>query len=208
MKIAIVTPHIPNTRERFMQQRNNLMAEQTVKPDIDIVVDIPFTGKVDLPHRYRIGFELAFKQGADFALAIEDDDYYAPDYIERMASEWMLQRKPDLLGIDATIYYHIHQKAYKVMEHPLRSSMFCTGVTQRVLDFDFGESVWLDILLWQLPIEKALCKQPPITLGIKHGEGICGGSGHSRVYRYDNQDADGKFLKAITKDQYQFYATY
>jgi hypothetical protein len=208
MKIAIVTPHIPNTRQRFIEQRNKLMEQQTRQADIDIIVDMPYNGTMDLPDRYRIGFEIAFSQGANLALAIEDDDYYAPDYIERMVSEWGLQGMPDMIGIDKTTYYHIGQKAYKTMEHPNRASMFCTGITERVMHFDFGKSVWLDILLWGLPVKKAMCKEAPIALGIKHGEGICGGSGHKATYQYEHKDYEGKYLKRITKEDYEFYATY
>lgn len=204
--VSIVTPHIPNTRNKFIEQRNVLMNNQTRKADIDIIVDYPFNGEIDLPERYKKGFQKAFSQGAELCLAIEDDDYYPPDYIERMVQEWESQGKPDLIGIDTTTYYHIGQKAYKTMQHPNRASMFCTGVTRRVLDFDFGQTVWLDILLWGLPLNKKMCITPPIALGIKHGEGICGGSGHKSTYNYEYKDKDGVFLKSITKQDYEFYS--
>jgi hypothetical protein len=81
--------------------------------------------------------------------------------------------------------------------------MFCTGITERLMHFDFGKSVWLDILLWGLPVKKAFCKQPPLALGIKHGEGICGGSGHKATYQYEHKDYEGKYLKRITKEDYE-----
>lgn len=205
MKIAIVTPHIPDTRHEFMKQRNKLMEQQTRQADIDVVIDYPYKA-MDLPQRYRDGFERAFAQGADLAFAIEDDDYYAPDYIEQVVHEWEQQGKPDIFGINFTIYYHLKQRAYKFMKHPNRSSMFCTAVTRRVLDFNFGDTVWLDILLWQLPIKKGFAMSPPNTIGIKHGEGICGGSGHTMNYQFDTQDKDHKYLKQLTQDV--FYTTY
>lgn len=182
------------------------MTNQTRKADIDIIVDYRWSGRMDLPERYRDGFERAFAAGADVAFAIEDDDYYPPDYIERMVTEWELKGKPVLFGIEETTYYHIGRREYKQMHHTGRSSMFTTMVTPEIMKHDFADSVWLDIHLWGLDVSKGFAVQAPKALGIKHGEGVCGGAGHGKQFNYPYKDSDHKFLKSITNDE--FYLTY
>lgn len=207
MKVGIVTPHLPN-RSKFIKQRNKLMSLQTRKADIDIIIADPYTGKMDLNERYYSGFDYAFKAGAKIVLCIEDDDWYRNDYIEIMLKEWLRAGCPDLVGIENTIYYHIGYNAYKLIEHPGRASMFCTAVTKEIMKQDiFDGNAFLDIRVWKSNLSKRLfIPKTPIAMGIKHNDGVTGGSAHKSVLGYEYKDFSKKYLREITNDQ--FYETY
>lgn len=72
--------------------------------------------------RYRLGYERLRNKKIEVIALIENDDWYAPNYLETMYNKWLELDKPQLLGQSYTIYYHIKERAWFTMNHPERSS--------------------------------------------------------------------------------------
>jgi hypothetical protein len=229
MRIAVVIPNRPG-RERFYKHCLYLLSNQTVKPDfiIDVNDESPSTftytdaygnqktipNKCDITWRYRLGYERASALSVDCVLLMENDDWYAPNYIETMVNKWIELGKPDLLGHDYTIYYHIGVFGYVTMNHKLRSSAMNTLIKPGLtFKWPLDHDPYTDLWLWQKSRlqGKIFTPSKTICLGIKHGDGLTGGRRHiDRIDKYE-RDAGKMWLKNILgsdEKSYYFYCGY
>jgi len=191
------------------------MKNQTVKPDFIHVVDYkPASDAVDIASRFKFGIQNSLMMGADLIFFIEDDDFYRPEYIETMLTLWCGAGKPDLFGLDVTVYYHLGLKMSGSVKHPGRASLYSTMITK-----DFDMSKWpddperfVDIKIWNQDVRKKAVTPPDIIcLGIKHGHGKCGGSMHDekrflKQFRETKMpDGNLNFFSEFTGPGFWFY---
>lgn len=170
-------PHL--TKHMFFQ-----MERQTVKPAKHYHVNgAPVSQGFDLVSRVKKGIEQAKADGFDYCYIIENDDYYPDNYFEKMDF-----RGCDFVGIPETVYYNIFTGDFHPMKHPKNSSLFCTGFRISALEkFSFPPDylISLDIDIWQY-VHRYKHKYryidfdlPFMPIGIKHGIGMAGGTGHN-----------------------------
>lgn len=229
LKIGILIPD-RGDRPKFMENCIRMIKAQTLQPTIiEIVDDIPpphfvvkekplmndklIPNTCDITWRYRTGYDRLRKKGLDAIFLWENDDWYAPNYLEIMCNEWEKRQRPDLLGHIYTIYYHIKLFGYFEMKHKTRSSAMNTLIKPDMhfnwcVDFD----PYTDIHIWTQAGLNGQTFDPKkhITLGIKHGVGLCGGRNHiNKLHRFKTKDTDHAFLKSIMdQDSFEFYTNY
>lgn len=218
MKTAILIPD-RGDRPQFLQNCLRMMKNQTVIPDhIEIVNDAPVTDEKDITWRYKTGYDRLRNKGFDVVALIENDDWYAPYYLEYMLKKWEMYNKPDLLGTDYTVYYHLKQKAWFTMNHPERASAMNT-IIKPDLNFIWCQDndPYTDLHLWLHAglNGKIIHSKNYISLGMKHGEGLCGGVNHvDRMERFTNKDLELELLhKVMIKENddfesFNFYSNY
>lgn len=211
IKVATITP-TRNNRPLFLNHCKFLISQQTRQPDYIITVDYPpISDSYDIANRYKTGFTEAFNRGCSLAICWEDDDWYSPAYIERMIAEWEKAGRPDLLGLDSIICYHIVKKEYQRVPSPNHSSMATTIATSKVLDVDWGreDNQFIDMHLWsKIQNKKIINVGETISLGIKHGIGKCGSVTHNKWNPSVGvkPDNDYKYLASVVdKKSLEFY---
>lgn len=214
-KFCVIIPD-RGDRKEFTKHCLYQMSLQTVKPDFRIyhIKYKPTSLMPDLIPRIRCGINAAERDGFDLCYIIENDDFYPVNYLQQMPFE-----DYDFIGIGHTIYYSLLQKKYRFLNHKEvrrldydRSSLFCTGFRISALkDFKWPDSTFkfLDLDLWKYAnfMNNYYLYNPVIMpIGIKHGIGLCGGSGHKVNFSYDKDDKDLKWLKDNTTiNSYEFY---
>jgi hypothetical protein len=194
-------------RPEFLSNLFGMLSRQTIKPDhIDLVNFKPKGKGTDLTERVRIGFESLKSKGCDVVFIMENDDFYAPEYIETMLFLWELNDEPDIFGTDRTIYYHIEKREYKILGHSGRSSLMNTLLSTKAnIKWPKDSEVFLDINLWRQLKGKAVRIDKTISIGIKHGVGLCGGAGHDRM-EFDFKDPFLSYLRSkVDSDSFDFY---
>lgn len=209
LRLAVLIP-TRGDRPELLANCLRMMAAQTLQPGhIEVVDDAPLSGDKDITWRYRTGYERL--KGYDLIALIEDDDWYALDYLETMVGQWQRQGRPDIFGTDYTIYYHLALRAWFTMEHPERASAMNTLI-KGGLSFPWcvDHEPYTDMHLWR--VIKGISWHPDrhISMGIKHGQGLCGGNNHkNRANRYKNQDANFDFLReTMDNASFAFYSSY
>ncbi len=211
MKIGIIIP-TRNNRKELLQNCLRLIDNQTIKPShIELVDDAPISEKCDITWRYKLGYERLRGMGLDVIFLMEDDDYYSPTYLETMVNAWVKNGKPNLIGTDYTIYYHIGLFAWFTFYHGSRSSAMSTGIKP---DLEFNWCVdhepFTDIYLWKTLHGIIFKPEKNICLGIKHGTTMTGGKSHiDNFHRYINKDQQKTFLKTNTDEEsFNFYSNF
>lgn len=209
MKVAILIPD-RNDRPKFLAHCLKMIKAQTRQPDIiEIVNDPSSSDDIDITWRYMIGYK-RIGDRADLVLFIENDDYYAPNYIETMVNAWIAAGKPQLIGCTYTIYYNIMLKKWFRFRHHVRCSMMCTGMVTG-LDLYWGnlKDPYTDSHIWlKCGLTRHLITpEPPICIGIKHGIGLTGGLMHStKLHMYNEEDPDLELLKNwVDLESFNFY---
>lgn len=145
----------------------------------------------------------------DNILIMEDDDWYAVDYIQTMSR---LLRGAWIAGCSQSRYYHIPSGKYRVMRHPGTSSLCHTGFRELGTDYlrDVCQDIeFIDRRFWEkfTPLYKTLIDIPLCT-GIKGLPGRPGiGMGHrpddNEDWRQD--DSDHSVLKRwIGRDAWRY----
>ena len=179
MKIAVITPHQPGARSVFIERLKTYINRQTVKPDQWIVVDHNTGKDKDITDRLIAGLNEC--RDADLILIMEDDDWYAPNYIQRMRDEWIKAGKPNMIGVGQTHYCHIKSGGHVLLKHPKRASLMSSGINGlAVYNIQWPqEQVFIDLHLWTQLGGKTFIPNQPIAVGIKHGIGNTGGKGHN-----------------------------
>lgn len=202
MRIGII---IPDRGDRPLMLKNclRMIAGQTILPAIIEVVDDPPAGDAcDITYRYRIGYERLRNKDLDVIAFMENDDWYDPEYLETMVKHWNDNGRPELLGLNHTIYYHVKRKAWFYMGHDSRSSAMNTLIKPDLyFDWCVDHYAYTDLHLWLVSGLKGVIVKPEreICLGIKHGVGMTGGKMHvNKLHRFINQDQDLAFLKQVT----------
>lgn len=211
LKVGIIIPD-RGDRPKFLLNCWRMMFNQTHKNIEILIVNHPGKeGICDITPRYRFGYDYFRGKGFDAILLIENDDWYAPDYIEVMLKTWVENGKPDLLGTNYTIYYHLKQRAFFTMEHFDRASAMNTLIKSDLdLSYPADNDPYFDIHVWKTQKGITFRPEKTIAIGMKHGVGLCGGRSHvDRLNRYKNQDLDFIFIKSIMdQESYLFYSTY
>lgn len=208
MKVGLLIPTLPS-RVEFFDRAMIYLSRQTRKPDKVLIIDQSDQPAPDITWKYHRGFKKLFAEGCHCVVCFEDDDAYADTYVEHMVAAWKKAGKPDLFGIEQTIYYHIKDRRYVVLSHPGRASMMSTLVTDTVLahSYDYA-SPYLDFKLWTSPlfIKKTFLPSSTLAVGIKHGIGPVGGGGHQHNWqKYTHNDTDYKLLDKMLKQDAIFY---
>ena len=213
MRICAIVP-TRGDRKILFDRAMFYLDRQTVQVD-KIIVDYPPEGEVnDVTARYHNGIDWAIAENYDVAFLIEDDDWYAPDYIEKMIAAWISKGQPNLFGIGETVYYHIAVNKYRRIPHITRSSAMSTMVKPKVLEgfkWPTTERPFFDVILWNHVNSKnaaTIVFDKPINVGIKHGLGATAGVGHRRDWREYQKGNDPNWVwlaAVIDEDSLNFY---
>jgi hypothetical protein len=207
MKVAVIIPD-RGDRPEFLEHLFKMLENQTMKPVQTVLANwIATSDKCDITERYRIAYNGIV--GCDCILFMENDDYYAPNYIETMVKEWLKHDKPDLFGTAYTYYYHIGILKYIKFDHPRRASMMNTLIKPG-LKIEWCEDFYpyTDAWLWKkIENRKTFVPNQIISLGIKHGIGMSGGEYHkTKLERYNNDDTFTEFLSSnVDNESLTFY---
>lgn len=119
----------------------------------------------------------------DKILFWEDDDWYAPNYVEFMDS--YLQQF-QIVGESYARYYHVPSRRFRILNNVRYSAMCQTGIRSEVLPIlesicKHGQKEFIDTQLWEacLAKRKLVINNKPICVGIKGLPGRTGiGIGH------------------------------
>jgi hypothetical protein len=212
VKIAVLIPD-RGDRPHFTSNCISLIGKQSLQPVKILQVNHkPSSERIDITERYRIGYNLlSNSMDIDLIAFIENDDYYAEDYLETMAAHWIEQGKPDLLGTCYSWYYHIGLLKYIRLEHYTRSAAMNTFIVPRLkISWCADSEPYTDMHLWNnCPNLNKVIVYPEkiISLGIKHGIGKCGGGSHvDRLNKYKHDDGLMEWLFSNVAEQFhEFY---
>lgn len=213
--IAVVVPD-RGDRPNFLNNCRRMISMQTRQPDILEVIDYkPVSDQCDITPRYKMGYNLASNAGADCILFMENDDWYHPEYIEEMIEHWLAHGKPELLGHQYTIYYHLGLRKMSVFHHMHRSSAMNTLI-KAGLTFGWGEdkNPYTDSWLWVTTSKhynwRAITVVPSqlICLGIKHDIGKVGGEFHSSGLKRFTRNQDTSPPNLLERSMASAYGLY
>ena len=126
-----------------------------------------------------------------------------------MLGKWKEFGTPELFGTNHTIYYHLKLKGWYEMLHDERSSAMNTFIKPD-LEFEWckDHNPYTDLHLFRMLDYKVFRPEKLYSLGIKHGEGLCGAPSHKdHLYRFRNKD-DGFLEKTLDSKSYEFYWNY
>ena len=206
MKVALITP-TRGDRPQFLSELKKMIAVQTVAPAMHIIVDDKHSCTYkDVTWRYRLGFKRALEQGADVFIIMEDDDWYAPTYIQDILTAWVDAGTPTLFGIGNTMYYNLAIRRYIVHTHPARASMMSTlMIARNSLELCNDNNPFLDIHLWSSNhkiTKSTVVFDRHISIGIKHGLGVVAGNGHTfySMYIKGHSDDNLELLRSYVGD--------
>lgn len=203
------------------------MAQQTIQPDQWIVVDDGKTAMTNIPKCDYIRrepkkndpaitiilnlFEALQAVTGDYILIIEDDEYYAPAYVEEMVKRL---DQYEAVGICHSKYYHL-DGGYKVHDNVEHASLAQTAFRKEqipLLKSALPGDPYIDLRFWKKLRDKKIPNiifddgDKPIYVGIKGLPGRCGiGAGHN-INAYSNKDGIERHIlkKWIPKD-YNIY---
>jgi glycosyltransferase involved in cell wall biosynthesis len=205
MRIAVIIPD-RGDRPLFLDNCLRMVIGQTLTPaQVVVVNDPPITADKDITWRYRIGYGRVWG-GIDLVAFMENDDWYAPDYLATMAREWGNAGHPDIFGTAYTIYYHIGIRKWFTMHHSHRSSAMSTVIRPYLpLSWPADNDPYTDLHLWRTVKGRTFTPSKHICIGIKHGVGLCGGVNHvDAMHRYTNEDG-GLLADTLDPESLKFY---
>lgn len=119
----------------------------------------------------------------DKLLICEDDDWYSPNYVEKMINAL---DKADIIGEKNAIYYNVKNRTHKEMLNTKHASLCSTGVTKSGIARlrQVTNNKWIDIELWK---KGGLLLDSRDSVGIKGMPGRGGiGVGHRMIGKSDN----------------------
>lgn len=211
-KLAALVP-TRGDRPELLKRCLHYMSRQTQDHELILVDFEPTRTHVDITMRYRKGLEQARREKFDLVAFIEDDDYYHPEYLEWGVRKWEELERPNVFGIPYTYYYHIVSRRWVRLDHPGRSSAMCTFVEPRsVLNmlWPHESNPFIDLHLWHQMGGLTAVPERVLSVGIKHGIGMAGGSAHAPDWiGYDHDDKDGNFLKSLVgAEDAKFYSEF
>lgn len=156
-------------------------------------------------------------------IVMEDDDYYAPTYIEELMKQWSYYPSASIIGWGNTLYYNIHHRKYRIQGNEDRAS-FCETAFKSNLIVKLKkacevkrDSAFVDRRLWHFAYENASNHHPRIltrsepfsrlSAGIKGMPGLAGiGIGHRPGSGYHVDTVNWKMLKKfIGEEDAQYY---
>lgn len=187
-----------------------MIEAQTLKPELICVMCYPpDSDKCDITQRYRIGYRDLSGLGLDVIALMENDDWYSTEYLEYMVNKWQEHGKPDIFGTAYTIYYHLKLGAYFTMYHQDRASAMNTLIKPDLnLTWPVDHDPFTDTHLWQTVKGTAFFPEKVISVGMKHGVGLCGGRSHvDKLHRYTQMD-EGFLKQTLDEQSYKFYSSF
>jgi hypothetical protein len=227
MKLSVIT--MTGDRPEAFALCERWMKRQTIAPDEWIVVDDGKTPTActmgqrylrrdpkpsDPPNTLTLNLMHALDAATGDAIVIvEDDDWYAPDYLEWMLDE--LQRL-DVAGEGNALYYHVGVRRWREFEHDGHASLCSTGfrrsVLQQVRRLAQTPDPFIDTRIWKLRgMRKRVSTTARRVIGIKGMPGRTGtGVGHRPTGDQWNDDPDLMKLRSLIgadADAYSFEAT-
>jgi glycosyltransferase involved in cell wall biosynthesis len=213
MRVAVLIPD-RGDRPLFLENCLRMLRAQTLQPNhIEIVNDTPLSEECDITWRYRIGYDRLRNQNFDVIALIENDDWYSPDYLKVMVNKWNALGNPEIFGTNYTIYYHLRLRAYYTMFHDRRASAMNTLLKPDLehINWPADSDPYTDIWLWKFCLKGFTFKpDSAISIGMKHGVGLCGGLSHTdRLHRYTGKrgQPDNGFLQStLDPESYNFYS--
>ena len=223
MKITGITP--TGDRQLAFALCQRWMSSQTRKLDQWLVVDdgkVPQQPAVEMEYvrREPKANDAKFTLNAnlqtavplvtgDLVLILEDDEYYAPNYVACMEQGI----GPHLLvGLSHSRYYHLPSGKYLQIGNATHASLAETGFNRAFMP-QFSHALlgdaYLDIRLWQAARNQGVLywdKGNPIYLGIKGLPGRPGiGLGHSETLYRRADSPDRSILKQWVPQDWQIY---
>ena len=205
------------------------MNHQTVKPDQWIIIDdgkvptevwdLPWTPKQvdyvrrepksnDPAHTLILNLKEALpKVKGDKIMFIEDDEYYAPTYIEEMSKRL---EDHELVGICQSKYYHIAVAKWFRDNNKDQASLAQTAFRKSMLKFvttSLKGNQFVDLRIWTYSGKKSLfVDEPSLYCGIKGLPGRPGiGQGHDVTMQGYKTDIGLNMIKAWIPGNYQYY---
>lgn len=232
--IALITP--TGGRPKQFELCKRWMQQQTyTQPVLWVVVDdcVPITA--DIPVDFRDNWEIVriyptikwevgkntqasnlkcaineLKKRSDIThiFIVEDDDYYRPEYLERMMN---LFGEYDLIGERNTLYFNKQECKVRNMNNTTRSSLFQSAFTFSILSiFDkiiLQNKTHIDTQLWK-QVRNSNLIDHGLSIGVKGFPGRGGiGVGHRESVYNDLPSIKGDFqkLKMLFGDDYKYY---
>jgi hypothetical protein len=201
------------------------ISAQTVKPDQWIIVDdgkLPMKvnglpayaeyvrrepQRSDPQHTMILNLKEALKKvTGEYIIILEDDEYYAPAYIEEMVKRL---NQHEVVGIGNSKYYHI-AGGYFTNENMNHASFAQTAFRNNkipVLEATFNGDCFVDIRFWKKANGFVFDdgEENPLYVGIK---GLPGRPGIGNGHLFDNnykKDTDHKILKKWIPKDYMSY---
>ena len=164
-------------------------------------------------------FEKPDQIKGDGVLVMEDDDWYHPDYVARLAP---LLERADLIGEGRTIYYNVVVRTWAVHTNMQHCSLCGTGFSRKAFGAFYNQAMMLDpyvdMRFWRNASSelKREIRDPEITgrhlVGIKGMPGLRGYSPQHdpnyALHRTAFQDADLTKLRALIGDDVKNYESY
>jgi glycosyltransferase involved in cell wall biosynthesis len=194
MKLAVITP----TRDRLfaLSLLSKYIERQTHQPDLWIIVtdgkipemaasssciisSAPYAGSPlkSFASNLLRGIEIAEENNVDAVMFMEDDDWYAPDYLEKMLK--LFDTGAEIVGANYKRYFHIREGYDEKPGTNLAASLARTGisntqfelfrqVTQRL---EKEASYKIDLMFYreadEIGVPIKMLTEPSIHLGIK-----------------------------------------
>ena len=204
MSLLIITPD-RNDRPELLNHCK-WQVSQFVNKAEHLIVNYPAKNNdADIRDRVKFGYEAAIDGGFKWVAIVENDDFYAKDYLLRM---WDYFDTSDFIGSEFTYYINLRNRTWERSHHPNHSSLFTTAFrVEAMKDFKWhlAHKTFLDLDIWKYAgrFRRSFTDLPAI--GIKHGIGLCGGKGHKGVF--PNKDQDLLWLKSkVDETSYEFYS--
>lgn len=201
MRVGCIIPD-RGDRNDFLAHCHTMLKNQSFTDYKIWSFDYPAKSKEpDLTQRVRRMYEQASRY-CDIVFIIENDDWYARHFLSVMLIAYQAADCPDIFGIGETYYYHLKINKWLKWIHSNRASLFCTILKCGLnINWPADNSMHLDISLWKQLKGETFKPNNIIALGMKHGEGMCGGRGHRDIEIYDNNDPQREFLKSIVDEK-------
>lgn len=205
IKVGVICP-TRGDRPKFLEQFKKYVSRQTLQPTVVEIVDFePTDDSCDITKRYKYGYDKLRGQGLDLIGFLEDDEFYAPNYLEVMVDGWIKHGCPKMFGLDYTIYYHLLVGKDFVFKHDKRASMMST-LMKPDMSFEWcrDDYAYTDSHLWKTVGGKVWNPRMEIAIGIKHGLGMTGGQYHTNnLQKYNQNNID--FRRLVGEEDFSFY---
>lgn len=212
MKIGVLIPSMGD-RQNFVEQAKRMVNYQTLRPHKVYIVDAPGKpGVYDMAARTSAGIAAAAKDGVDRLFTWDDDEYYAPTYLEWLNASWPGHLQA--IGVGNLPYYHLGHRRAIYREFPEHATNSCTAFCPKALvSANIRNEYPYDVYMWEWIRKNCawrIIRQSPVpfkVIGMKHGQGGLTAGAHGwppELYELD--DADAHWLKAhVHPSMVEFY---
>ena len=158
-----------------------------------------------------IGLDAVNKYKPEAIFIIEDDDYYAPDYLKTMTK---LLKGNDLIGEQNTVYYNVIQHRWYPNRNTMHASLFQVGFVFELIPMFRKvclerKGKFIDICFFREATrqnKKIYFTKARLSIGIKGLPGRSGiGFGHRMNTSKMTDDTNMKKLKELIGEDYIYY---